>query len=95
MRNTNLNVKIEGNLPYTKSYALYETAVKTAVKEVTIYAEQYNNKERVIDNMDYVIVYLPEIQRWTPVFLCQRFMQKGLHEGGFIGHFALRGFMQI
>lgn len=103
MRTTNIIQKIENILTDNKSglktYKTYEAAVKTAIKEIDFYADTLTDripqKENVINFMEYIVVYIPSTQRFTPIFNHTRFRDSGKYLGGYIGHFAVRGFMQI
>ncbi len=91
----NLITKIEERLlenkSGTKTYKTYESAENVGSKLSLEYAE-FNSVTH--DSVGYIVVYLPNVGRYTVVFQMMAFWTK--HRiGGYVGWFAERGFFTI
>jgi hypothetical protein len=86
----NIQDRINENKASVKTYKTYETACKTADDLALTFAQHHGKTQPV----EYIPVYLPNLERWTVVFRQMKWLQR--HSvGGYLGHFANKGFFSI
>ena len=90
----NLTARVEARLAENKTgiktYASHQFAEARATKIV----EQAQNYHDTKIDMDYVVVFLPHVKRWTVVFMYSSFLQRA-KSGGYIGWIADAGFLTV
>tara|TARA_R110000787_G_scaffold188228_1_gene300032 strand:- start:1776 stop:2075 length:300 start_codon:yes stop_codon:yes gene_type:complete len=94
-----LNEKIESilieNKSGVKNYASPNNAEKAAINIIKDYP---STSEAGCVNIEFMIVYAKNREgagRFVPVINFGKYMNSGMFKGGYIGHFASQGFMQI
>ena len=85
-----IEARLTENKASVKTYKTYESAGKVGLKLGTEFARMYGYD----DNVHYIVTYLPTIGRYTVVFRMMDWFAKH-KEGGYLGHFADKGFFTI
>lgn len=85
-----IEARLEENKTGTKTYANYDHANMTGDKLAT----EYVNAHHYEAPMEYIVVYLPTSKRFTVVFNMSAW-QRRTQAGGYVGHFAQKGFFTI
>ena len=94
-----LNEKIESilieNKSGVKNYASPANAAKAAESIIKDYA---SSNEDGVGGIEFMVLYAKNregVGRFVPVINFGKYMSSGMFKGGYIGHFASQGFMQI
>jgi hypothetical protein len=95
---TNLNTlirdRINENKKSIKTYSTYEKADMVGHEEGDLLSQHYGKKEIPVW---FIVASVPMPDgtiRYTPVFQLMRFLSDA-NTGGYLGHFAQRGFFSI
>ena len=82
--------RLAENKSSVKTYKTYESASKVGLNLGTAFAKAYGYD----DSVRYIVILLPNVGRYTVVFRMMEWFS--MHkEGGYIGHFASKGFFSI
>ena len=85
-----IEARLTENKSDTKTYKTYERANATAAK----LADQFEAYNGVKVGVEYTVVMLPNVGRWTVVFNLTKWLNRA-NTGTYLGWFAQKGFFSI
>lgn len=86
-----IETRLTQNKSAVKTYKTADAATKAAEKEIADFFASQSEFQPYPPKMFYVVTYIPSNQRFTVIFNTGRwFAESG--RGGYVSHFAERGF---